>query len=56
MKTRPAKKPTTVFLNPQQHATLQRLALRLDRSMGALVREGVELVLEKYNAKKGGKQ
>lgn len=51
MKRRKAvKRSTTIFLDPRQRATLQRLAARLDVSMGQLIREGINLVLARYDA------
>ena len=52
MKPKPTKKATTVFLNPQQQRALQRLAARLDRSMGSLMREGIDRVIEQYKQHK----
>ena len=56
MKSKATKKPTTFFLNPQQQRALQRLALRLDRSMGSLVREGINRVLEQHKQQKETKR
>jgi len=42
------KRSTTLYITPAQRRALQRLAARLDTSMGRLLREGADLVLAKY--------
>lgn len=46
----PNKAATTIYIAPKQRLALQRLARRLDVSMGILLREGAALVLAKYDA------
>ena len=46
---------TTIFLAPEQRESLARLSAKLDVSMGHLIREGIKLVLARYE-EKGGKR
>ena len=50
------KKSTTLYIAPAQRCALQRLAARLDTSMGRLLREGADLVLARYNTNQGEKR
>jgi hypothetical protein len=55
MKRKPVKylkRSTTLYIAPVQQRALQRLAARLDVSMGHLIREGINLVLEKHQQPK----
>ena len=55
MPRKPLKVGTTVFLTPQQRQALAKLGAQLDVSMGHLIREGIALVLARYNGKGAGK-
>lgn len=44
----------TAYLKPEQQAALKKLSKKLDRPMQEFIREGIDLVLKKYE-KKGGK-
>ena len=49
MSRKPLKVGTTIFLTPQQRQALAKLGAQLDVSMGHLIREGITLVLARYN-------
>jgi hypothetical protein len=51
MKGKPLKIGTTIFLAPQQRRELAKLGAKLDVSMGHLIRQGIALVLARYNRK-----
>jgi hypothetical protein len=53
MKRKSIKVGTTIFLAPQQRRALAKLSAQRDVSMGHLIREGIALVLARYNGKGG---
>ena len=55
MKSKSVKRGTTIFLTRAQRRALAKLGAKLDVSMGHLIREGITLVLARYNRKGGGK-